>query len=346
MRIPPPALAGLLLGYCSLQVLAQPAQLSLGSGSGPPGSTVTLNMSLGGGASPAGMQWDLNYPSADVTFEGATTGSAASDAEKSVQCNGTGGTTTCLVFGFNANTMSDGVVARVSFGIVATTLAPSAAIGFSNMSATDPGGQGISITGTGNQITIQQAVNNAPTADDNAVATPEDTPLPVTLTGSDPDGDPLTFTVTSSPSNGNLSGTAPNLTYSPASNFHGGDSLTFQANDGKGGVDSGTVSITVTPVNDPPVAQDQNVTTSEDTARAITLVATDADGDPLTFTVATGPSNGSLSGTAPNITYTPNGGYAGPDSVTFQVSDNNGGIDTGTVNISGGDSEKPGEKPG
>ena len=78
MRIPPPALAGLLLGYCSLQVLAQPVQLSLGSGSGPPGSTVTLNVSLGGGVSPAGMQWGLNYPSADVTFEGATTGSAAS----------------------------------------------------------------------------------------------------------------------------------------------------------------------------------------------------------------------------------------------------------------------------
>ena len=60
-----------------------------------------------------------------------------------------------------------------------------------------------------------------------------------------------------------------------------------------------TVSITVTPVNDAPVAQNQSVTTNEDTAKAITLAATDADGDTLTYQIVAQPSHGRLSGTPP-----------------------------------------------
>ena len=129
-----------------------------------------------------------------------------------------------------------------------------------------------------------------------------------------------------------LSGTAPNLTYDPAANYNGADSFTFKANDGQ--VDSAvaTVSITVTPVNDTPIAQGQSVTTLEDTPKAITLTGSDADGDALSFTVVTGPAHGTLTGTVPNLTYSPAANYNGADSFTFQASD--GQVDSAPAMVS------------
>jgi hypothetical protein len=79
-------------------------------------------------------------------------------------------------------------------------------------------------------------------------------------------------------------------------------------------------TVTVTPVNDPPIAADQQVMVSEDNAVAITLMASDPEGDPLTYSVGT-PMHGSLAGTAPNLTYQPAPDYFGPDAFTFQASD-------------------------
>ena len=86
------------------------------------------------------------------------------------------------------------------------------------------------------------------------------------------------------PAHGTLTGTVPNLTYNPAANYNGPDSFTFKANDGRVDSAAATVSITVTPVNDVPMAQGQSVTTLEDTPKAIMLTGSDADGDALTFT--------------------------------------------------------------
>ena len=86
--------------------------------------------------------------------------------------------------------------------------------------------------------------NHAPTATDQSVPVAFNTATPVTLTGTDPDADPLTFATTSSPAHGALSGTAPNLTYTPTNGYVGPDSFTFSASDGSLS-DSGTVSITV-----------------------------------------------------------------------------------------------------
>ena len=66
---------------------------------------------------------------------------------------------------------------------------------------------------------------------------------------------------------------------------------------------------------------------------AITLKATDADGDPLTYTVTGGPAHGSLSGTPPELTYTPDPGYNGPDSFTFMASDGYFDSNEATVSI-------------
>ena len=69
-----------------------------------------------------------------------------------------------------------------------------------------------------------------------------------------------------------------------------------------------------------PTATAQSVTSTQGTPTAITLTGSDPNNRALTYTVVTGPTNGTLSGTAPNLTYTPNAGYYGSDSFTFTVS--------------------------
>ncbi len=175
--------------------------------------------------------------------------------------------------------------------------------------------------------------NQPPVANPQSVAAAEDTATSITLTGSDPDGNPLTFAVAAQPSHGTLSGAAPNLTYTPAANYFGADSFTFTVNDGLATSAPATVSISVAAANDAPVANPQSVTTNRDSAAAITLTGSDVDGDALTFNVTGGPSNGSLSGVAPNLTYTPGPGYSGPDSFTFTVSDGAATSSPATVGI-------------
>jgi len=68
-----------------------------------------------------------------------------------------------------------------------------------------------------------------------------------------------------------------------------------------------------------PVAYDQNVATNKDTPKAITLSATDKDGDLLSYYIVNQPLHGTLSGTAPDVTYTQDTGYVGTDDFTFYV---------------------------
>ena len=282
-------------------------------------------------------------------------------------------------------------------------------------------------------FTITVTVNSPPVADDQAVTTAEDTSVAITLTGSDPDGDDLDFSVLDQPAQGELTGTAPALTYTPVADYNGPDSFTFQVYDGTaysdvatvsitinpindapvaiddayGGVDEGgtltknaedgvlandsdidtdkdlltaalvsgvsygtltfnpdgsfiythdgsentsdsftyqandgvndsnvaTVTITIYPINDAPVADDQAVNTDEDTAVGITLTGSDPEEDPLTFIVVNGPAHGTLTGTPPALTYTPDADYNGTDSFTFQVYDGTVYSDVATVSI-------------
>ena len=94
-------------------------------------------------------------------------------------------------------------------------------------------------------------------------------------------------------------------------------------------------TITANSGNNPPVAYDQAVSTDEDAPVAINLAASDADGDALSYQIVASPSHGSLSGTAPNLTYTPNPGYTGLDSFTFKANDGlaDSNIATVTVNV-------------
>ena len=157
----------------------------------------------------------------------------------------------------------------------------------------------------------------------------------LTLHATDVDGDMLTWSISSAASHGiataSGTGTFKVIGYTPDSNYNGSDSFVVQVSDGNGGTDTITVSIGVSAVNDAPVAADQSVTTAEDTAKAITLVATDVEGDTLTWAVGT-PAHGTLTGTAPDVTYTPAANYNGSDSFTFTVND--GTVDSNVATVS------------
>ncbi|MBN2561938.1 MAG: tandem-95 repeat protein, partial [Phycisphaerae bacterium] len=164
-------------------------------------------------------------------------------------------------------------------------------------------------------------INDPPVALPQDVSTDEDVALNITLSGSDAENDALAFAVVTGPTNGVLVGTAPDLEYAPATDFHGEDSLVFVVSDASATSAPAVVRIVVISVNDPPVAEAQLVTTDERTPVGITLTGSDMDNDPLTFAIIEAPLGGSLSGAAPDVTYTPDNGFWGSDSLTFEVSD-------------------------
>jgi VCBS repeat-containing protein len=179
---------------------------------------------------------------------------------------------------------------------------------------------------------------NRPVADAQQVETDEDVPVAITLSATDPDGDyPLTYEIVTPPASGALSGTAPDVTYTPNPDFHGVDSFTFKAVDSTGAAsDDTTVTITVISVNDAPVAADDTATTVEDTAVVIDVVANDddVDGDALSVLSVGDPPNGTAADNGDGtVTYTPDAGFTGSDSFAYDISDGNGGTDTASVTV-------------
>ena len=151
-------------------------------------------------------------------------------------------------------------------------------------------------------------------------------------------GDTLTAVLETDVSNGALALNADGtFEYTPAADFNGTDSFTYFAYDGTvNSTTSATVTITVNPVNDAPVADDDSATTNEDTAVTINVLSNDndIDGDSLTVTNGGVASNGTVNVNSDNtITYTPNTNFSGTDSFTYTVGDGNGGVDTATVTI-------------
>ncbi len=186
-----------------------------------------------------------------------------------------------------------------------------------------------------NTVTITVApVNDAPVkAANQSIATNEDTAINFTLnSGSDVEGDTLTYITVGNPSNGVLNCTAQACTYTPNGNYNGSDSFTYKVNDGAlDSIANTTVSITVNAVNDRPVmAADQNYNTDDNVTLAITLSnATDIDGDTLSYKVMTAPSNGTLSncittgsyGSDLTCSYDANANFHGTDTFTFIAND-------------------------
>lgn len=220
----------------------------------------------------------------------------------------------------------------------------------------DTSGLGADSTGTVT-VTVNN-INDAPVLADDTATTEEDTPLTIaaaTLLSNDSPGpgedassqNPQTLTITAvgNASSGSVALDGTNVVYTPAADFNGTATFTYDATDnGTPALTStATVTITVTAVNDAPIAGDDTASTDEDTSLQIstdTLLANDSSGpsdesgQTLTITAVSGSSaNGgtaSLAGTT--VTYTPAADFNGTDTITYTLSDGQA-TSTGTLTI-------------
>ncbi len=185
-------------------------------------------------------------------------------------------------------------------------------------------------------VTIN-AVNDPPLAANDSATTNEDIAVVVNVLANDSDVEgtliPGSVAVISGPANGGttVNPTTGAVTYTPAANFYGGDTFDYQVCDGGGACSNASVTVSVTAVNDPPLAGDDSATTSEDTAVAIDVLANDSDPEgPImpggTVAVMSSPAHGSTSvnGTTGQVTYTPASNFNGADSFTYQACDSGG----------------------
>ena len=189
--------------------------------------------------------------------------------------------------------------------------------------------------------------NHAPVADAGTNQTvpathsgnPASDTASVTLDGSasfDPDGDALTYAWDDG--RGDVATGANPTFHLPANTY----TFTLTVSDPYGLSGTATVTIIVNPAtNAAPVANGQSLPLDQDSSSAITLTGSDPDGDTLTYAVVSGPTHGTLSGAAPDLTYTPNPGFVGGDSFTFKVTDPYGASSTATVTLTVKDKTPP-----
>ena len=184
--------------------------------------------------------------------------------------------------------------------------------------------------------------NTAPVAQNDSYSLDEGTLLLVGGPGvagndTDAEGSALGVTLVAGPAHGALALNADgSFSYAPEAYFNGSDSFTYKANDGT--LDSNVVSVTlmVAPVNDRPVAADDDATTREDVPVSGNVLDndSDADGDALTAVLLGGPSHGALDFAADgSYTYAPAADFFGTDSFTYQVSDAQAGSRVATMNL-------------
>jgi bacillopeptidase F len=194
--------------------------------------------------------------------------------------------------------------------------------------ATNPGGQRAT-----QSFSIAVAnVNDAPVAANDAYTVKQGATLTVAASGvlandSDPDRDALTARIVSGPSHGTLALAANgSFTYTPAVDYSGSDTFTYQAADVALSSNVATVTITITP-NRAPVAGNNAYSVAQDTTLTVAAPGvlandSDADGTPITAVLATGPTRGTLTLNANgSFTYRPNAGVTGADSFTYRAFD-------------------------
>jgi len=198
-------------------------------------------------------------------------------------------------------------------------------------------------TATAGQLTSAAAtvdlqvlsVNDAPLAIDGSGQTLEDQSLSLQLEASDPEGSTLAWSLVASASDGVATlSQSGELSYIPDPDFHGSDTVWFTVSDGQASSEAAQVTLVVDAVNDAPSLADVYLVTEEDVVASTTLVATEPDGDVLSFGVVAEPAHGlvSLDGTSGALSYVPDPGFVGTDG--FLVSVDDGALqDTASITV-------------
>ncbi|MGI0646831.1 tandem-95 repeat protein [Pseudomonas aeruginosa] len=177
-------------------------------------------------------------------------------------------------------------------------------------------------------------VNDVPSVVNRTLTTDEDTPATLTLTVTDVDlsfeGDSHVWSIVTAPnaSHGTATLTGTTLRFTPAPDWNGTTSLTYRVRDAAGANSNvGTITITVVPVNDAPVAIAKTLTTDEDTVGTVILSATDIDSPvPTVFEIVAAPAAaaGVAQVTGNTLTFTPVANWNGTASLTYRAQDSSG----------------------
>ena len=205
---------------------------------------------------------------------------------------------------------------------------------FTYVAEDDPGD-----TDTATVTVTVVAVDDPPDAvDDSAtVDEDEDAVIDVRANDTDPDSGPGTIVDVTGADHGTLSTDGDDVFYTPASNYNGPDSFQYTLEDTGGNQDTGTVSVTVEPVNDHPVADNDAATGTEDQPWTINVLNgdTDVDGDTLTIVDTTDGAHGTVAITmaGTRVRYTPSADFFGSDTFTYTISDGHGAEATATVGV-------------
>src|SRR5207302_1406697 len=187
------------------------------------------------------------------------------------------------------------------------------------------------------------AVNDAPVAASDSYTANEDTPLTMAAPGvlgndTDADGDALTAIVVSGPTHGTLTLSANGtLSYTPSANYNGSDSFTYKANDGTADSNVVTVAITITAVNDAPVAAGDSYATNEDTALTVAApgvlgkIGRAACRASTAIPVSAAARDTLTLNSSSSFSYTPPANYNGGDSFSYKAND--GELDSNAVTV-------------
>jgi DNA/RNA endonuclease G (NUC1) len=173
--------------------------------------------------------------------------------------------------------------------------------------------------------------------------------IDVRANDTDLDGDTLTVTAVTQGAHGTaaITGGGTGVSYTPAANFFGSDSFTYTINDGQGGSDTATVNVTITNVNDAPVAIGESYVTNSNTtlnvaAPGVLSNDSDIDGPSLSAQLVSNVSHGTLSlQSNGSFSYTPSLDFEGSDSFTYQAYDGLAASNVVTVNITINDTVAP-----
>ncbi|GLY08035.1 Ig-like domain-containing protein [Actinoplanes sp. NBRC 101535] len=193
------------------------------------------------------------------------------------------------------------------------------------------------------QATVTMVIDGAPIATADTATTETGKPVTIDVLGNDtdPEGDALTVASVSQPAHGTATINAgKTVTYTPAAKYRGDDTFTYVAQDTGGHTSTATINVTVK--NAPPVAVADTAAVVHDEAVDISVLDndTDANDDELSVTAVGTPGHGTAEITGKMVRYTPEAGFSGADTFTYEVSDSDGGTATGTVTVTVAD-DKP-----
>ncbi|WP_194540771.1 Ig-like domain-containing protein [Paenibacillus sp. JZ16] len=203
-------------------------------------------------------------------------------------------------------------------------------------------------------VDVTDKPNNPPVSSGKEVTTEKGTSVTGDVYGTDPDGDPLTYTPGKQPGNGTvIVNPDGSWKYTPDPDFVGEDSFTVIVDDGRGGKTEVEIIVDVTeattppPTNQPPVSPDKEVTTDKGTSVTGDVYGTDPDGDPLTYTLGKQPGNGTvIVNPDGSWKYTPDPNFVGEDSFTVIVDDGKGNKTEVTVSVRVTEPNTPPTNPG